>query len=59
MRVLVLSAHNLLIAAIFTTYMGAMAGLIAYACATGQEPPGTDQDEPEPDRSKTGIELAA
>jgi hypothetical protein len=31
----VLSAHNILIAAIFVTYMGGMAGLIAYACRTG------------------------
>ena len=29
--------HALLIAAIFTAYMGSMASLIAYACCTGRE----------------------
>ena len=41
--------HAILIAAIFTAYMGSMTGLIAYACWTGREPrtgedPGTCED---------------
>jgi len=41
--------HALVIAALFTSYMGLMAGLIAYACWTGRDP----RDDP-PIQGRTG-----
>jgi hypothetical protein len=45
----VLSVHALLVAAIFTAYMGSMAALIAYICRTGRgrsdEPPDTGGED--------------
>lgn len=39
------SSHSLLIAVIFTSYMGGMAGLIAYICSTGRHRSGDGQGE--------------
>jgi hypothetical protein len=54
----VLSAHNILIAAIFTTYMGGMAGLLGYVCWTGRERRIRDPERSEDDAGP-GVLLAA
>jgi hypothetical protein len=54
----VLSAHTLLIAAIFVPYMGAMAGLILYACWLG-EPRSDDRDGEPPEQVPGDLPAAA
>ena len=44
----VLSAHTLVIAAIFIPYVVMMGGLFAYIIHTGREKPRSDDDDPEP-----------
>ena len=50
--------HAFLVAAIFTTYMGSMAGLIAYACWTGREPGTSGQERTQEDRDPGPAVLA-
>ena len=43
-----LSAHTLVIAAIFIPYVVMMGGLFAYIIHTGRPPDSSDDDDPEP-----------
>jgi len=59
-----LSAHTVLVAAIFTAYMGSMAGLLAYIARTGRhedrEPRDVITGEQDPDGQEDGrAELRA